>query len=158
MRYMLLFLCSLLFIACENLNSGWEIDGGGYVKFKLNEQTTYELEYEANSVILPTTNRHFILAQTKEDSSGHSLIFMVYSPKLGKNNPVSTETYFSYASGPKASLTGDSNSITIDQKDDSTWTADLDLSFIDCRSGECLDSLPPVHLTGRFRYWLPEEE
>jgi len=156
MRYYLLFF-SLFFIACENLNSGWEFDGGGYVKYKLNGKDSYELEYDANDVILPTTNRHFILAKTQSNSSGHSLTFMVYSPKLGRNSPVYTETSFSFATGPKATLTGDSNFITIDQKDDSTWTADLSLYFTDCRSGECIDSLPPVHLTGRFRYWLPEE-
>lgn len=156
MRFILLFFLLFLF-ACDNINSGWEIDGGGYVKYKLNGGNAYELEYKANDVILPTTNRHFILATTQEDSSGHSLIFMVYNPKLGKNIPIHTETFFSYHSGPNATLTGDSNFITIDQKDDSTWTADLSLYFTDCRSGECIDSLPPVHLTGRFRYWLPEE-
>ena len=41
---------------------------------------------------------------------------------------------------------------------DSLWTADLDLYFKDCRSGLCSDKLPPLHVTGRLRYWVPDSE
>ena len=45
-----------------------------------------------------------------------------------------------------------------DQKDDSTWTADLSLHALDCRSGYCKESLPRLHITGRLRYWIPAED
>ena len=41
MRFILPFFLLLLF-ACDNINSGWEIDGGGYVKYKLNGENAYE--------------------------------------------------------------------------------------------------------------------
>lgn len=157
MRYGLL-LFSLLLIACENINSGWEVDGGGFLKYKLNGQDSYQLEYGPDDVALPATGRHFISAVTKKEASGSSVSFLVREPKLGKNPLVAEYTYFIYNSGPKAALIGDSNFVTFDQKDDSTWTADLNLYFIECRSGVCIDSMPPVHFTGRFRYWLNPDQ
>lgn len=157
MRYTLL-LFSLLLFACENINSGWEVDGGGFVKYKLNGDGPYQLEYDPNDVGTPTAGRHFISAITQKSASGDRLSFMVNGPKLGKNALVADYTSFIYNSGPKATLVGDSNFVVFDQKDDSTWTADLNFYFMECRSGVCIDSLPPVHFTGRFRYWLDPDQ
>ena len=59
---------------------------------------------------------------------------------------------------PKGIFYGVESVIRFDLKDDSTWTASLDFYVQDCRSGICSDSLPRIHITGRFRYWIPADE
>ena len=150
-----LFFILFLFSACANLNSGWEIEGGGYLDYSLDGGKTYRLSYLREDIELPTLGRHFMLATSQISSSGSQLRFFLYKPSLGNNVARPEETRFMFENGQIANLIPDSNNnVLLDQKDDSTWTATLSLYFVNCLSEKCDALLKPVHLTGRFRYWL----
>jgi hypothetical protein len=82
----------------------------------------------------------------------------VYSPKLGKNSIVPSLTWIQVEGTPKALIKGEDNYITFDQKDDTKWSATLNLHFEDCRQGACIDSLPPILFKGRMHYWIAEDD
>jgi hypothetical protein len=76
---------------------------------------------------------------------------------LGNNAPVQEYSWFSMEFSEQGRIFEENSTVHIDQKDDSTWTADLELYATDCRNGHCIDTLPKLKITGRFRYWIPEE-
>ena len=150
----------VLLQACGDLNSSWENDGGGYIKYQIGDSKTYTLELDEDDVELPTNRRHYFFFQTKIEKSDRKDAFaaMVYDPSLGDNPIVEGYSWARIEGSPKGIIYGDESVIRFDQKDDSTWTADFDFYVQDCRSGICSDSLPRIHITGRFRYWIPADE
>lgn len=160
--------------ACGDINNSWEVKGGGYLKYKLNDDGPYTIELAKNDVEPPfyVNNSHhyfFFCTRIEESKHGDQLQLMVTEPQTGKeltpvnraslNGRMQTVSWFRANFATEAPLITDSSTIKFDQIiKDSLWTADLDLYFYDCRSGSCSDSLPPLHLTGRFRYWVPDSE
>ena len=144
----------ILFCGCSNINSGWEVDGGGYIKYKVNDGESKQIELHPNDVTLPAFGRHYISLETREEESkrGDRLAFLVADPTLGKNPIVENYTWFVSQFSPKATAIPESSFVTIDQKDDSTWTGYFDLLVPNCETGTCLAD-KRIRVTGRFRYW-----
>ena len=150
-------------MACSGINDSWEVKGGGYIKYKINGGKDRTVELAPDDVEIPfiRNRHHYLFAKTRieESGEGDQLSFMVNSPILGNNAPVRGQySWFIAAHSEKGLIDASRSTVHFDQKDDSTWTADLDLYATDCRSGHCVDSLPALHITGRFRYWIPKED
>ncbi|MDR1759924.1 MAG: hypothetical protein LBR60_05290 [Fibrobacter sp.] len=154
LRFFVLAFFALALAACDQINKGWVAEGGGYIKYSLNGEGSYELELLPESVQLPYVDRHYFYAQTAPSGRRDELAFMVSNPSLGKNAVVAAYTYFIRNGGLKAPLISGGSYVTFDQRDDSTWTADLNLIFESCSETEC-SAENPVRLSGRFRYWIP---
>jgi hypothetical protein len=79
---------------------------------------------------------------------------MVNNPKLGNNAPVQEYSWFSMEFSEQGRIFAENSIVHIDQKDDSTWTADLELYATDCRNGHCIDTLPKLKIIddGAFYY------
>ena len=155
-------LFSLLFFACSGINDSWEVKGGGYIKYHINGGKNYTIELGPDDVEVPfIRNSHhyfFVKTQKSESSRGDQISFMVNKPTLGDNPIVEGQySWFIAENSEKGKFFADSSKVHFDQKDDSTWTADLDLYATDCRNGKCSESLPRLHISGRLRYWIPEE-
>ena len=154
---------SLGLIACSGINDSWEVKGGGYIKYKINGGTSYTIELDADDVEIPfiRNSHHYLYVKTRPEESkrGDQFSFMVNKPILGDNAPVQGQySWFVTEFSEKATIYADSSTIHFDQKDDSTWTANLDLYATDCRSGWCREDIPRLHLTGGLRYWIPKED
>lgn len=152
----------LLLSACSEINSGWEVDGGGYIKYQINGGSSHTIGLDVDDVTLPSTNRHYISVTTQQDSSsrGDVIAFMIYQPTLGKNEVVSNYTYFVQEYGPKGAVIADSSYITLDETgaiNDSIWTGNLYLYFIYCNQSTC-DDTKTNYVTGRFRYWVDPDD
>ena len=150
-------------MACSGINDSWEVKGGGYVKYKINGGKDRTVELAPDDVEIPfiRNRHHYLFAKTRieESDEGDQLSFMVNSPILGNNAPVQGQySWFIAGHSEKGLIDASRSTVHFDQKDDSTWTADLDLYATDCRSGHCVDTLPALHITGRFRYWIPKED
>ena len=148
--------------ACSGINDSWEVKGGGFLKYTINGENEVTQELERNDVEIPfIRNRHHYLLITvpTERSERHDNIsIMVNEPKLGKNGVVANYTWIQVEGTPTAILKGDSNYVSIDQKDDTKWTAYINLQFEDCRQGVCKSDLPPITLKGRLHYWIAEDD
>lgn len=167
----------LAFLSCSEINSGWEVNGGGYIKYKVNGQGPYTIDLSKNDVEPPfyVNNSHsYFYFQTNLDESkrGDQFSLLVQSPMTGKKlDPVyraSVNGKFQYVTwmrqqhaSNEAPLVDDSTHNSYIHFDeiikDSLYTADLNLYFVDCRQG-CNENLPPLHITGRLRYWIPDDE
>jgi len=152
----------LALLACSGINDSWEVKGGGYVKYRVNDGESYTIELGPDDVEIPyiRNSHHYFFFRTRpeESSRGDQFSIMVNRPVLGDNAPVEgTYSWFISGNSDMATIYSNSN-VHFDQKDDSTWTADLDLYATNCLTGRCNDSLPRVHITGRFRYWIPLED
>ena len=150
-------------MACSGINDSWEVKGGGYIKYKINDGKSRTVELAPDDVEVPfIRNSHhylYVKTQIEESSDGDQLAFIVNNPVLGDNHPVQGQySWFIAENSEKGSLDGGRSTVHFDQKDDSTWTANLDLYATDCRSGHCVDTLPALHITGRLRYWIPKED
>lgn len=154
--------CFALFCSCSEINDSWEVKGGGFIKYSLNGGDDRTIELEDDDVEIPYIRNHhhylLITTQAKESDFGDQFNIMVNRPVLGENHPVEGYSWFVKEFSERGFLDVDSSIVHLDQKDDSTWTANLDLYARDCRSDNCSDTLPRIHITGRFRYWIPEEE
>lgn len=150
----------MLLQACSGINDSWETKGGGFIKYQVDGSADYTIELDEDDVLLPNYNRHYFQATTRIEESGRKDAFsiMVYRPVLGENNVVEQYSWFSSEGSPHGVIFGDQSIVHFDQKDDSTWTANLDLYAENCTTGECTDSLPRIHITGRLRYWIPVDE
>lgn len=152
-------ICSLT--SCGNINNSWEVKGGGYFKYQINDGESHTIELDDEDVEIPyiRNSHHYFIVHTRAEASKSGDVFsiMVNHPVLGENQAVQGYTWMQTENAPKANLTGKNNIIHFDYKNDSTWTADIDLQFVDCKTGECNNNLPPLHVTGRLRYWIPEE-
>jgi hypothetical protein len=163
-----------LLCSCGDINSSWEVKGGGYLKYTVNGNGPYSIDLAKNDVEPPfyVNNSHhyfYFCSQIKESKRGDQISLMVNNPQTGKDlTPVARANLsgrFQYVTwmreefSPEAPLIEDSSTIRFDEIiGDSLWTAHFDLYFKDCRSGSCIDSLPPVHVNGRLRYWVPASE
>ena len=145
---------------CGDINSSWENDGGGYIKYQINGSESYTIELGPKDVELTNYHRHYFRFATRiEESDRNDVIEAVVNrPKLGDNAIVEQYSSVRIEGSPKGIVYGDESLMRFDQKDDSTWTADIDFYVQDCRSGICSDTLPRIHITGRFRYWIPADE
>jgi hypothetical protein len=157
-----IYLASGIFLAaCGDINEGWEVDGGGYLKYRINDDKELTIELEPDDVEVPfiKNSHHYFFAKTEieESKRGDQFSIMVNRPILGDNPVVQRYSWFNYASLKQTPIFEDSSKVHFDQKDDSTWTATLDLYTLDCRSGKCIDTLPRLHITGRLRYWIPAD-
>lgn len=146
-------------IGCSDINDSWEVNGGGYLKYTFNGGKSYTIELAKDDVRRPDYGRSYFQVNTraKESKKGDQFSIVVNRPILGENTPESGYTWMIAEKSIKGYLTGDSNVVIFDQKDDSTWTADVDLHFSDCRSGNCNDSIP-IHIKGRLRYWVAMDD
>lgn len=151
-----------MFFACSGINDSWEVKGGGYIKYRINDGESHTIELDADDVEIPyiKNSHHYLFFKTRpeESSRGDQFSLMVNRPVLGNNAPVQGQySWFISENSEKSPIYADQSVFHIDQKDDSTWTADLELYMDDCRSGHCNESLPRLKITGRFRYWIPAE-
>jgi hypothetical protein len=148
--------------ACSGINDSWEVKGGGFFKYSINNEAETTQELDKNDVEIPfiRNHHHYLLLKIPMNRSERQdqLSIMVNEPKLGKNSVVPGYTWIQVQGSPKALLKGDSNYVSIDQKDDTKWTATVNLHFEDCRQGKCNDSLPPILLNGRMHYWIAEDD
>ena len=165
---------ALALCGCGDINSSWEVKGGGYIKYSINDEGPFTIELAKNDVEPPfyvNNSHHYFYLRTRleESERGDQLALMVNNPQTGKfltpvsralvNGHYETVTWFRSQLTDEAPLIADNSTIKFDEIiGDSLWTADLDLYFTDCRSGLCNDRLPPLHLTGRLRYWVPADE
>ena len=160
-----------LLAGCGNINNSWEVKGGGYIKYSVNGGKKVTVELDADDCLLTSYSRHYITCTTqiKNSKDGDQISFMVNNPSTsGKLPPVATAivngknqdvTWFRQALSDKAPLIAESSYIHFDEIiQDSLWTANLELNFKDCQGGSCDDSKAPIHISGRFRYWVSEEE
>ena len=163
-------LSALALAACGDINSSWEVKGGGYLKYSINDDGPYPIVLSKNDARPTTELRHYFYALTQSDESerGDQISLMVNNPRTGTNltpeGKASLNGRYEYVTWLRTQFTAqapivtDSSSIKFDEISDSLWSANLDLYFMDCRSGKCIDTLPPLHLTGRLRYWVPADE
>jgi len=137
------------------------VDGGGYLKYRINDDKELTIELEPDDVEVPfiRNSHHYFYIKTEigESKREDQFSIMVNRPILGDNPVVQRYSWFNYASLKETPILEDSSIVHFDQKDDSTWTATLDLYTQDCRSGRCIDTLPRLHITGRLRYWIPAD-
>ncbi len=156
-----MFFCTSL-TACSGINDSWEVKGGGFIKYSINgdEEITQELDRTDVEVPYIRNSHHYLLIKipAKRSEREDQLSIMVNRPKLSKNNIVPNQTWIQVEGTPKAFVIGDSNYVSIDQKDDTKWTATINLHFEDCRKGKCNDSLPPILFKGRMHYWIAEDD
>ena len=157
-----LCVCTASLSACRGINDSWEVKGGGFFKYSINGEKEIKQELEREDVEIPfIRNRHhylFIKVPIENGERSGLINIMVNEPKLGKNAVVDNYTNIEQQGTPIAHLKGDSNYVSIDQKDDIKWTAYVYLQFEDCRSGKCNSELPPITLKGRLHYWIAEED
>lgn len=150
-------LCTMT--GCTHLNDSWEVKGGGYLKYSINDGKEYTIELDVDDVIRPNYGRSFFQVLTRIDESSRKDQFsiLVNRPVLGENKADPTYSWMRSQASDKGALIGQDNIVKFDQKDDSTWTAFIDLQFQNCNKDECSESIP-LHVTGRLRYWIPEDE
>lgn len=162
MRFrMLIPFSAIALAACSDINNGWAENGGGYVKYSLNGGSSYTMDIEPDGGELPTSTRHYAVFYASNASRGDYLQVLVNKPVLGDNTPISSNyyTYAIFGNSIKAQLFEDSSNFKIDQKDDSTWTADLDLLFQSCNENECeSDPAKGIRLKGRLRFWVDPDD
>lgn len=148
--------------ACSDINNSWEVKGGGYIKYRVNGSKDYTIELDKDDVEIPFLhNSHrylYIKTNPEESSRGDRFILMVNRPILGDNSLIQKYSSFVSEGSDAGIIYANQSNFDIDQKDDSLWTADLDLYAEDCRKGDCSDETKPIHITGRFRYWIPEDD
>ena len=154
--------------------SALEIVGGGYFEYTVNGDGFYTIKLEKDDVEPPfrVNNSHryfYFCTQIEESERGDQISLMVAAPQTGKdlipvaraslNGRYQYVTWMREQFSPEAPLIAEKSTIRFDEIiGDSLWTAHLELYFKDCRSGVCIDSLPPVHISGRLRYWVPDSE
>lgn len=153
-------IAALMLLGCSDINNSWEVKGGGYLKYTVNGSKSYTIDLDEDDVILPDYGRSFFQLQTRieESNRGDQFSIVINRPVLGDNGPDNTYSWMIIENSEKGYLTGDENTVHFDQKDDSTWTANIDLHFEDCRKSGCDEDLAPIHVEGRLRYWIPLDE
>ena len=150
-----------LLLGCSEINDSWEVKGGGYLKYTINGGKSYTIELDDDDVVRPKYGRSYFQVQTElsESNRGDQFSIVVNRPVLGDNDANTTYTWMIAEKSEKGYLTGDNNIVHFDRMDnDSTWTANIDLYFQDCRTGKCNNDHPPLHIEGRLRYWIAEDD
>lgn len=165
---------SLALAGCADINSSWEVDGGGYFKYSIDGDGPYTIELSKNDVEPPfyvNNSHHYFYAHSRleESSRKDQFALMVNAPSTGKkltpvamasmNGKMQVVTWMRFQNSSENPLISDSGYVRFDEIiNDSLWTCDVDLYFKDCRAGSCKEGLDPIHVTGRLRYWVPDSE
>ena len=159
MRFSILFFAFLFFLACSEINSGYPVDGGGYIKYSVNKGLERTIKLSPEDATVPDYGRHYFSITTREERSsiGDIISFLIASPKLGKNQIVENYTWFVHEYALKSSVILDSSEIILDEKNDSIWTGYFKLYFPDCKTGTC-DKNKILEVDGRFRYWIDPDD
>ena len=148
--------------ACSGINDSWEVKGGGFLKYSINDKDECTQELGKNDVEIPfiRNQHHYLLIKIPIENSERNdqLQIMVHEPKLGENGVVQDYTWIQVGGTPKARLKGSDNYVSIDQKDKAKWTATINLHFEDCRQGRCYEDLPLITFKGRLHYWIAEDD
>ena len=121
---------ALLIGACGDINSSWEVKGGGYLKYTVNGEGPYSIDLAKNDVEPPyyVNNSHhyfYFCSQIKESKRGDQISLMVNNPQTGKDlTPVARANLsgrFQYVTwmreefSPEAPLIEDSSTIRFDE-------------------------------------------
>ena len=103
-----------LLLGCGDINSSWENDGGGYIKYQINGSESYTIELGPKDVELTNYHRHYFRFATRiEESDRNDVIEAVVNrPKLGDNPIVGDVGEKKYSSvriegSPKGSIYSD---------------------------------------------------
>jgi len=160
--------------ACSGINDSWEVKGGGYLKYSINGEGSYSIELSKDDVEPPyyvNNSHHYFYMESRLEESDRKdqIALMVNTPSTGKdltpvakaniNGKMETVSWMRIDNSEPGALIPDSSSIHFDEIiNDSLWTAKVDLYFQDCRKEACNDELPPIHIKGRLRYWVPADE
>lgn len=157
-HFPIVVVCFWLF-ACSDINSGWTVDGGGYMNLQLNgsEKLKLDISPDDGDVDL-RVNKHFVLFLGKNDQ-GDRLQLMVYKPVLGLNTPQTNPNYTYLVLGnsvPAHIIDADSSYVKFDRKDSILWSADIRLIFNHCYGDDC-DSTRTV-VSGRMQYWVDPDD
>ena len=87
-----LILSTLAFtlLACGDINSSWEVKGGGYIKYTINDDGPYTIELAKNDVEPPfyvNNSHHYFFFRSRIDESerGDQFSLMVNNPQTGKD-------------------------------------------------------------------------
>lgn len=154
---LVLLLC--IIEGCSHLNDSWEVKGGGYLKYSINGGKEYTIELDADDVVRPNYGRSYfqVLTQIEESKRKDQFSILVNRPILGKNNADPTYSWMKEEDSRQARLVGKNNIVKFDQKNDSTWTAFIDLQFQNCSNNDCSNE-SPLHISGRLRYWISEDD
>ena len=163
-----------LMISCADINNSWEVKGGGYFKYTVDGEGPFTIELAKNDVEPPfyvNNQHHYFFFQTNINKSkrGDQFSILVNNPATGKdlhpvprasvNGRYQNVSWMREEFSAEAPIIEDSSYLHFDEIiGDSLWTADVELYFKDCRSGTCKDGLPPLHISGRLRYWVPDSE
>ena len=70
-------LASGIFLAaCGDINEGWEVDGGGYLKYRINDDKELTIELEPDDVEVPfiKNSHHYFFAKTEIEESKLDII------------------------------------------------------------------------------------
>ncbi len=149
----------LLVTACSDINSGWTVDGGGYMKLTINGDEDLDLAIDPDDGdVTLRSNKHYVTFLGK-NRDGDALQIMVNKPELGDNAPVTSSGYTYLVLGnsyPAHIIDTDSSYIKFDQKDSILWSADVHLIFNHCYGDECDNDR--VIITGRMRYWVDPDD
>lgn len=165
---------ALCFVGCSDINDSWEVKGGGYFKYSVDGQGSYTINLEKDDCEPPfyvNNSHHYFYVKTQLDKSERNEQFsiMVNNPSTsGQLKPVGKAyvngryqdvTWMLQQRSTQAPLIAESSYVHFDEIiNDSLWSADIDLFFKDCHTGTCSDSLAPIHINGRLRYWVPADE
>ena len=154
--------CTASLTACSGINDSWEVKGGGFLKYSINdgEEITQELGRDDVEIPFIRNSHHYLLIKVPIANSERKdqISIMVNEPKLGQNAVVANYTWIQVQGSPIAALSGKDNYATIDQKDDTKWTATFNLHFQDCRQGTCKKDIDPITFKGRLHYWIAEDD
>lgn len=159
---------------CSDINNSWEIKGGGYFNYHINngEKNTIKLGKDDCEPPYYVNNAHhyFLLrTQLEESDRGDQFSILVNRPTTGTklrpekyvtvNGNLQNATWMRQRSSITSPLIEDSSYIKFDEIiPDSLWTASVNLFFVDCSDKVCDEDRPPIHVTGRIRYYVPADE
>ena len=154
--------------SCGSINDSWEVHGGGYFKYTIEDTDIKDsIGLERDDVHLTNSNRKYFQMETREGEGKYGNQFEVTINRalsIGRFRAYAGYSWMVYENSAQGILIEyirdkegkaiDSSYFHFDERSEDKWTANVNLYFQDCRKGECNDSLPPVHVTGRFRYYV----
>lgn len=160
-------------VGCGNINNSWEVKGGGYLKYSINDGESHTINLEKDDCEPPFygNNHYYFYMKTQigKSKQGDQFSLMVDKPstngklklvtKANVNGKMQDISWMRQQNSPQTALIGDSSYIHFDEIiNDSLWTAKVLLYFKDCRNGTCQDDKAPIKVSGRLRYWVAADE
>ncbi len=160
--------------SCSDINSSWEVKGGGYFNYRINGGEKHTINLDKDDCEPPyyvnNTHHYFLLhTQVQESDRGDQFSILVNRPTTGTklkpekyinvNGSIQNATWMRQRHSITSPLIEDSSYVKFDEIiSDSLWTVNVDLYFEDCSDESCDVSKPPIHVTGRIRYYVPADE